>query len=400
MGDQRKRAGVRAISDTSIQIDFTYKGQRCRERIKLQPTPANLKRATQHRAAILDAIERGTFDYATTFPDSPRRLMFAAHQGEGILLEQWLETWLQRQQAHLKSSTLDDYRKIIYNTINPHLGRFVLTDINRRIVRADLCEKIDASNKRLANVQSVLRAALQAALDDDLIETNPLYGWKFARKDAPRKADDVDPFDSAEQAAILAAAASEPQHHNLFKFAFWTGLRTSELVGLIWQDIDWLRGTVRVQRAKTTAASEAETTKTRRGTRDVKLLAPALEALQAQKAHTWLAGKEIFINPRTGEPWAGDQPIRKGAWEPILKRAGVRYRRPYQTRHTYASMMLTAGESTTWLAGQMGHSDTTMIYKVYGRWIPAAVPDAGNKAVEMFAEKAAEKLPKQRHSAP
>ena len=66
----------------------------------------------------------------------------------------------------------------------------------------------------------------------------------------------------------------------------------------------------------------------------------------------------------------------------------MRYRRPYQTRHTYASMMLSAGESPMWVAQQMGHSDWTMIARVYGRWIPEAAPDAGQKAVKIFAEKA------------
>ena len=94
----------------------------------------------------------------------------------------------------------------------------------------------------------------------------------------------------------------------------------------------------------------------------------------------------MFLNPRTGERWEGDQPIRSSAWAPALKIAKIRYRRPYQTRHTYASMMLTAGESPIWLAAQMGHSDTTMIFRNYGRWIPDAVPEAGNKAVEMFAK--------------
>ena len=54
-------------------------------------------------------------------------------------------------------------------------------------------------------------------------------------------------------------------------------------------------------------------------------------------------------------------------------------------------MMLTAGESPIWLASQMGHADTTMIFRNYGRWIPDAVPEAGNKAVEMFAKKGCEK---------
>lgn len=394
MGDERKRTGVVAVSESSIQISFTFKGINCRERLKFQPSPANLKRAEQHRAAILHAIDRGTFDYAITFPNSPNRFKFAEEKGAGYPLEKWLEKWLKDQKAHVKASTLDDYRKIVENTLIPALGRINLPDLKRSDVR-DWCKKQTAGNKRLANVQSVLRIALQGALDDELIDINPMYGWTFERKEAPRPEDDVDPFDMEEQTEILKACR-DPQHHNLFKFAFWSGLRTSELVALDWGDIDWRRGFVRVSRALTQASDEAETTKTRRGTRGVKLLQPALDALTAQKAHSFLKFEAVFLNPRTGERWEGDQPIRKGAWEPALKIAKVRYRRPYQTRHTYASMMLTAGESPIWLSAQMGHSDTTMIFRNYGRWIPDAVPEAGNKAVEMFAgttsKKAAIKL--------
>jgi integrase len=54
-------------------------------------------------------------------------------------------------------------------------------------------------------------------------------------------------------------------------------------------------------------------------------------------------------------------------------------------------MMLSAGESPMWVAQQMGHSDWTMIARVYGRWIPEAAPDAGQKAVKIFAENAGKK---------
>lgn len=67
-----------------------------------------------------------------------------------------------------------------------------------------------------------------------------------------------------------------------------------------------------------------------------------------------------------------------------MKKAGVRYRRPYQTRHTYASMILSAGEHPMWVAKQMGHSDWTMIAMVYGRWMPTVNDDAGGKAVLSF----------------
>ena len=77
MGNTRQYPGIRAGSDSTIEIDFRYRGERCRERLKLEPTPANLKRASQHRAAILHAIELGEFDYGVTFPGSKNAARFA-----------------------------------------------------------------------------------------------------------------------------------------------------------------------------------------------------------------------------------------------------------------------------------------------------------------------------------
>lgn len=72
-------------------------------------------------------------------------------------------------------------------------------------------------------------------------------------------------------------------------------------------------------------------------------------------------------------------------WVPTMKKAGIKYRRPYQTRHTYASMMLSAGEHPIGVAKQMGHSDWTMIARVYGRWMPNMDQQAGSKAKAVFS---------------
>jgi len=49
-------------------------------------------------------------------------------------------------------------------------------------------------------------------------------------------------------------------------------------------------------------------------------------------------------------------------------------------------MMLSAGEHPMWVAKQMGHSDWTMIAKVYGKWMPDANKMAGQKAVNLFSK--------------
>lgn len=168
------------------------------------------------------------------------------------------------------------------------------------------------SNKRLANLQSVLRTALQDAVMDEIIESNPLYGWSYEIKDAPRKIDDFDTFNTEEQQAILNKLSG--QARNLIQFNFWTGMRPSEVIALEWDDIDWRRSVIIVSKALTQAAEEAESPKTKAGKREVKILKPAMDALLAQKQYTLINNKEILQNPRTGERWNGDQAIRKTLW--------------------------------------------------------------------------------------
>ncbi|MBD1589622.1 tyrosine-type recombinase/integrase [Pseudomonas typographi] len=377
----RDGRGVRAVSDSSIEITFMYRGVRCRERITLKPTATNLKKAEQHKAAIEHAISIGTFDYAVTFPRSPRVAKFAPEASRETV-NGFLTRWLATKKKHLASSSFDGYRKIVELRLVPALGHHMLVDLKRKIIR-DWLDTLQVGNKTLSNIQSCLRSALNDACDEELIELNPLAGWTYSRKEAPPKDDDVDPFAPEEQIAILGAL--QGQTRNLVQFALWTGLRTSELVALDWGDVDWIRGEVMITKAMTQASSGiAEVPKTSAGRRAVKLLRPAVEALMAQKEHTFLADREIFQNPRTLERWAGDQPIRKTMWVPAMKKAGVRYRRPYQTRHTYASMMLSAGEHPMWVAQQMGHTDWTMIARVYGRWMPSSDKEAGSRAETLF----------------
>jgi integrase len=377
----RDGSGVREASATSYEITFTYKGRKCRERLKIKPSPANRKRVDRHLGAIIQAIEDGNFDYAVTFPDSPRRLWFIEQPAEGIDCTDYFDEWLEEKKKHLKASTLAGYAKIVNNLLIPWFKGKTLAQITRPAIKEKIKE-VDASNKRLANIQSVLRSALADAVHDEKLDNNPLTDWTYQRKEVPKAVDDVDPFTKEEQEAILAKL--DGQAKNLVQFALWTGLRPSEYIALNWSDIDWRRGVVRVTKAFTQAATEFEEPKTRSGKREVKLLPPAVAALAAQKTFTQLNGQEIFQNPRTGERWEGDQPLRKTLWMPALQRAKVRYRRPYQMRHTYASMMLSAGESPMWVANQMGHADWGMIRQIYGRFIPDSIPEAGNKAVAMF----------------
>ncbi len=378
---KRQRAGARAASASSIEISFTYNGKRCREKIKLKPTAANLKRAERHRTAILDAIEKGTFDYATTFPNSNNAPLFSDQPGATITVKTFLSDWWRVEEMELKASTRASDSRIVFNQIVPVFGDLALTDLKWHLIR-DWAKSQGNSRKTQNNKLSVLRRALNEAVEQELIHHHPMANKLIRRRksrsgSAASTKTKIDPFSHEERAALVNTARGQLQ--NLVQFGFWTGLRLSELFALNWGNVDWINHRIYVDGALTQDADEIEETKTEAGERTVDLLPPALAALKAQKEHTFLQGNEVFQNPHTRKRWTGDQALRTRQWNTLCRRAGVRYRPPGQMRHTFASMSLMAGESPQWVAAQMGHTDWTFTARVYYRWIPKDAGDAGEK---------------------
>jgi integrase len=98
---------------------------------------------------------------------------------------------------------------------------------------------------------------------------------------------------------------------------------------------------------------------------------------------TYLKTPEIFENPVTHKPWHDDRSQRDHYWQPALKRLGIRMRRPYQTRHTYATTALMAGVNPSYISRQMGHRSPKMLFSVYAKWIDTA--DRGREKAKMEA---------------
>src|SRR5690606_6007360 len=99
------------------------------------------------------------------------------------------------------------------------------------------------------------------------------------------------------------------------------------------------------------------------------------------------ASEFVFHNPHTNKPWKSSERIKR-FWTRALKRAGVKYRKPSSTRHTFASIMLSTGKvDPTWIAHQMGHRDWGMIRKVYARWIPDVDTSVHDKISFLWAQR-------------
>jgi len=357
-----------ASGKATLRISFYYRGVQCRETLKLDVTPSNIKYADRLRSEILNAIERGTFSYADYFPQSKLARRFG-HVKTDATIEELLRDFLVQVQATREHSTYIGYKKICEARLIPYFGGVAIQDLKPAFIR-EWIRGLDVTSKTVSNLLSPLRAIVEQALNDEYIKSNPLDKIvisKLLSKETSKSDFKVDPFDRGEVKAILEAAHHE-QIKNLFQFAFFTGLRTSELIALEWEDVDLSNGLVHVVRA--VVKKQIKGTKTSAGTRVVMLLPPAMDALNAQKKYTVEGAERVFHNPRTNKSWETDHQIRRTAWIHTIKKAGVRYRNPYQTRHTYASMMLSGGENIMWVASQMGHVDTEMVMRTYGKWIP------------------------------
>jgi integrase len=82
-------------------------------------------------------------------------------------------------------------------------------------------------------------------------------------------------------------------------------------------------------------------------------------------------------------------------WARAMNKSQLPYRRMYETRHTFASWALAAGESPEWVARTMGHVNTAMIYKTYGRYIPNLTRQDGTALEGMLFKVSKERQPEE-----
>ncbi|EPS1221622.1 Arm DNA-binding domain-containing protein [Burkholderia cenocepacia] len=393
---QRLPAGIEernGARGSSLRIRFYFRGEECRETLKLEPTPKNIQYAVRLRGEILRKIEMGTFNYAEYFPDSKRAITERAAEPGNVTVGERLDDFIAEAtravaRKRMSPSTLHGYKKVVDGRLKPRWGTVRFVDVRPADLRKWI-SKLDVTLKTARNIIGPLSSVFSDALNDELIAENPLTKIDLRKllSKTTRPSDyEVDPFTMDEIRAILDAAdALYPggAARNVFQFAFWSGLRTSELIALDWLHVDFDAGVVRVRNAQVVGTLKKP--KTAAGSRDVVLLPSARAALEAQREVTrGMEHNRVFTVPWNGKPWTGDKQIRVNCWTYVLEKAGVRYRNPYQTRHTFASMLLSRDENPLWVAKQMGHVDTEMVTKNYGKWIPDSSATAGYHMVNAW----------------
>jgi integrase len=361
----RTSGGVE-IRDSSIRLSFTLDGLRQRHTLMMNgkpmlPTPANLKYAHRLIAEICERIRTGTFSMAEYFPASGIQTV--------ITVSSWLETWIKTKRV--EKSTRSAYKagtkfwsEAAVDEKGGVLGSMTLRTVKHSHVLTCIANRPDLSGKTVNNYISILRAAFDLAVTERMVSFNPVEGVPRANYQKPLP----DPFSRDETDLIIGEAerAYSGNIHNMVEAWFWTGLRTSEILGLEWKNVDFLNGKMLVASALV-AGEQKDRTKTSVA-RLVNLNSRALSALQRQRELTQIRGLRVFQDPRYSEDWLNGKAFLKLYWAPMLKRLGIRYRRPYNMRHSYATSMLMAGMKPAFCAKQLGHTVEIFLH-TYAKWM-------------------------------
>jgi integrase len=383
----RKGTGVE-LRANSIRLAFYVDGEEIRETLRvgsvpMAPTPANIKYANRLALTIRQRIDAGTYDHAEFFPDSPRA---KASAGAVVRFGDTADLWL-KSKGRLAPATRDQYGSAVRFWKKLLGEQTPVADLTHKVLAAKIGGHPWPSAKTHNNYLIALRGIVGLEFRGPLSASNPLIGVENAAvvRGLP------DPLSPDERDQVLADLR---KHYPVeiwayFQWQFWTGMRPEETIALRWSDIDTQQGTARVQRVRTFRGSERDGSKTHT-IRDVDLLPQALEALKAMRPITSMlrvkrekdedTSADIFRNPVTRKAWHDERSQRDHYWRPSLKRLGIRWRRAYATRHTFATVALMTGVPPAYIASQLGHS-LQMLLAHYARWVPSSDNGSARKAL-------------------
>ncbi|MDR5897821.1 tyrosine-type recombinase/integrase [Halomonas vilamensis] len=379
---QRKETG-------KLYLDFFYQGLRLREQTALKDTPANRKKVEQLLARVEAKILLGDFDYAEFFPGSKnlRKLGLdtaaSSHQppsetqlessqtpADTPSFNDFASQWFEENKIQWRASHVRNVNSILDSSLIPAFGKKPVGEITKAHImafRAKLAKRKGrsatgvVSPKTINSHMTILRMVLDEAAERFDFET-PYKNIKPLKLQKTH----IEPFSLQEVQRIIDNV--RPDYRNYYTVRFFTGMRTGEIDGLKWKNVDFAKREILVR--ETLINGETEYTKTDGSQREIPMFSQVYDALKTQYAATGQQSEYVFCN-QLGQPLDHNN-VTKRVWYPLLKALGLNKRRPYQTRHTAATLFLASGENPEWVARMLGHSSTEMLFKVYSRYVPNA----------------------------
>jgi integrase len=387
----RGKKGTIYSRSGKLWVDFRYLNERVREPSGLSDSKGNQSLLRKQLDLIIAEIENGVFNFAQRFPHSSKREYFSELEGQrvtknpgDVLFGEYVKKWFEAMQPGMSRSQIRDYTSALDMHLLPYFRKLTFGQINtvqlKKFVAQMKGKKNSKGNplsaKRIQNVMIPLRVIIKDAIEE--------FGWQdfpdpFTRLKLPRpKKFRVLPFSFDEWKILIDAIPN--WYRPYFEFAVQTGLRPSEQVALKWDAIDNEYIHIELSRVRNFEKDDLKTHESRRRI----LLRPTLRGILEwqKKLSQKFESPYVFVNSY-GRPILQDK-LRE-LWTKVMQKTKLPYRRMYETRHTFASWALALGETPEWVARTLGHVDTSMVYKTYGRYIPNLTKLDGSAIERQFA---------------
>ena len=294
-----------------------------------------------------------------------------------------------------KWTTWTGYETIIEKHLRPVWENRRLDEITRADVKQLILQKQQdgLAAGTVENIKALVSGIFTHAYEDGILAVNPALkmGRFIQRHDLRRH---VTPLSREHTAKFLCSAQEHfPEHYPLLLCAFRTGMRMGELLGLAWDDIDFAANTIEVRRSYSHGQfSTPKSHKSRIVDMSDQLKAVLLKHCEAMRVRfggrlpvTPVPGKqakeavvELVFPSETGGPLDGDN-FRRRVFFPLLEKADVPKIRFHDIRHTFASLLLTQGESLHYVKEQLGHASIQTTVDVYGHLVPGSNRNAVNR---------------------
>ncbi len=293
-------------------------------------------------------------------------------------LEQYFKRFEKSYRATLKPKTWASYEGSMRIHVLPKFGQLCLDEVTRPKMKEFVAELVEKGLARdsIRLILAALGIIYNQAVEDKVVSENPAQRLGTFYRQAPAKHEEITPLTEEESLLFLGTTLKyEPKRYPLFLCALHTGMRSGEVAGLQWPDVDWHGKFLEVRRQ--VVLGEVTSLKTKNGRRRVDLSDDLLEALsnlrrrmqeEAMKKGKNEIPKWVFANHKGN--FLAMNNVKRRYFKKVLHKAGLRDIRFHDLRHTFASQLLCNGANILYVSKQLGHANPQITMKIYSHWIP------------------------------